>query len=131
MPSPDVVGMTPFSCLSLGIYSGGRATVVGGEKATMVFGVIYAVALAGRYVLLSHYIVHHQDEVAVTTRQSGFSFEGFGGQDGGMRGGQWQNRGRRGVRLVEKMKFIMCAFGYEKVSHCFYITTSAFKKHLN
>ena len=44
-------------------------------------------------------IVHHQDEVAVIT-QSGFSFEGFGGQDGGMRGGQGQ--------IEEEGAFVLC-----------------------
>ena len=83
--SPDVVGMMPFSC-HFGDTSGGRATVVGGEDYDGIG--VYAVALQG-FAHLSHYIVHHQDEVAVIT-QPGFSFEGFGGQDGGMRGGQWQ-----------------------------------------
>ena len=80
--SPDVVGMMSFSC-HFGDTSGGRATVVGGEDYDGIG--VYAVASQG-FAHLSHYIVHHQDEVAVIT-QSGFSFEGFGGQDGGMRGG--------------------------------------------
>lgn len=92
--SPDVVGMMPFSG-HLRDTSGGRATVVGGENYDGIG--VYAVASQGS-AHLSHYIVHHQDEVAVIT-QSGFSFEGFGGQMGVCGAGR-ADRGRRGVRLV-------------------------------
>lgn len=104
--SPDVVGMMPLSC-HFGDTSGGRATVVGGENYDGIG--IYAVAPQG-FAHLSHYIVHHQDEVAVIT-QSGFSFEGFGGQDGGMRGGQGQIEEEGAFVLRVTVDVVYCAVG--------------------
>lgn len=104
--SPDVVGMMPFSC-HFGDTSGGRATVVGGENYDGIG--IYTVASQG-FAHLSHYIVHHQDEVAVMT-QSGFFFEGFGGQDGGMRGGQGQIEEEGAFVLCVAVDIVYCAVG--------------------